>query len=141
MAYQSRGLRNNNVGNLRHGDQWQGLSAEQTDKSFCQFDSMEYGIRALLKTMQTYHKKYGIDTIEMIVARWAPTNENDTESYINSVAKQTHLDRSKKLFLDKHPELYLKIAKAIAYHENGKEAKQIPAEIWQKGYELAFNAQ
>lgn len=140
MEYQSRGLRNNNPGNLRHGDQWQGLSAEQTDKSFCQFDSMEYGIRALLKTMQTYHKKYNIDSIDHIVARWAPTNENDTESYINSVARQTGLVRDKKLFLDKNPALYLKIAKAIAYHENGKEANQISDEVWQKGYELAFNA-
>lgn len=140
MEFQARGLRNQNPGNLRHGDQWQGLAQEQTDKSFCQFESMEYGIRALLKTLQTYHKKYNIDTIEGICARWAPTNENDTEAYINSVSKQTGLPRSKRLNLDKHKNYYLLIAKAIAVQENGKEAKQIPEETWQKGFELTFNA-
>lgn len=140
MKFQSRGLRNNNPGNIRHGDKWQGLAEEQTDKSFCQFTSMEYGIRALLKTLQTYHKKYNIDSIEHIVSRWAPTNENDTEAYINSVANYTHLSRNTKLFLSKNKNKYLIIAKAIAYQENGKEAKQIPEEAWKKGFELAFDA-
>lgn len=141
MTFQSRGLRNYNPGNIRHGDKWQGLSATQTDKSFCQFISMEYGIRALLKTLQTYHKKYNIDSIEHIVSRWAPTNENDTEAYINSVSKYTHIKRNAKLFLDKNQKTYLVIAKAIAYQENGKEAKKITEETWAKGYELAFSTQ
>ena len=38
-----RGIRNHNPGNIRHGDKWQGLSAEQTDSSFCVFDAPEYG--------------------------------------------------------------------------------------------------
>ncbi|MEQ2017041.1 structural protein, partial [Photorhabdus bodei] len=37
----SRGIRNNNPGNIRWGDDWQGLipASQRTDKSFCQFVS------------------------------------------------------------------------------------------------------
>ena len=39
-----RGIRNNNPLNIRRGkDQWQGLRAQQTDASFCQFESLDYG--------------------------------------------------------------------------------------------------
>ena len=39
-----RGIRNNNPLNIRRTakDQWKGLRAQQTDASFCQFDSLEY---------------------------------------------------------------------------------------------------
>ena len=38
-----RGIRNNNPLNIRRTakDQWKGLRAQQTDASFCQFESME----------------------------------------------------------------------------------------------------
>ena len=42
-----RGIRNNNPLNIRRSkDQWQGLRAQQTDASFCQFETLEYGWRA-----------------------------------------------------------------------------------------------
>lgn len=135
-----RGIRNNNPGNIRHGDKWQGLAKEQTDKSFCQFSAMTYGCRALFKLLQTYHKKYNIDTVQEICARWAPTNENDTMAYIAFVSKETGLDSKEKLNLDKNPHLYMKIAKAITVQENGKEAYNIPDTTWDKAYKLAFNA-
>ena len=41
-----RGIRNNNPLNIRRSkDQWQGLRAQQTDASFCQFETLEYGWR------------------------------------------------------------------------------------------------
>lgn len=136
----ARGIRNRNPGNLRHGDKWQGLAEEQTDSAFCQFESMEYGCRALMKTLQTYHDKHGLDTIEGIISRWAPTNENDTESYISSVSKQLDVNSKESLDLEHNPQLYLELAKAIALHENGREALDIPNETWDKAYKLAFNA-
>ena len=44
-----RGIRNNNPLNIRRTakDQWKGLRAQQTDASFCQFESLEYGWRAM----------------------------------------------------------------------------------------------
>lgn len=136
----ARGLRNLNPGNLRHGNKWQGLAQEQTDSAFCQFESMEYGCRALMKTLQTYHNKYDLDNIEGIIARWAPTNENDTMSYINSVSKRLGVNSKESLDLEHNPKLYLELAKAIAIHENGREALDISDETWNKAYELAFNA-
>lgn len=101
---------------------------------------MEYGCRALMKTLQTYHNKYDLDNIEGIIARWAPTNENDTMSYINSVSKRLGINSKESLDLEHNPKLYLELAKAIAIHENGREALDISDETWNKAYELAFNA-
>ncbi len=135
-----RGLRNNNPGNIRKGKtKWEGLAKEQTDSAFCVFTEMKYGIRALYKILKTYHKKYGLDTIEEIISRWAPENENDTNSYINFVA--AYVDnvafRDKPLYLDKNPIYYTKIAQAIARFENGNEAKKIPDSDWAEGSALA----
>ena len=44
----SRGIRNNNPGNIRKGEKWQGLSAIQNDSSFCVLKTTEYGIRVLV---------------------------------------------------------------------------------------------
>ncbi|WP_235376222.1 structural protein [Proteus faecis] len=87
MSRPARGERNNNPGNIRHGSKWQGLSAQQTDKDFCQFVSPEYGIRAIYKLLQTYQKKYELNTVESIIDRYAPPNENNTVGYINRAAK------------------------------------------------------
>ena len=52
-----RGIRNCNPLNIRiSSEKWQGLRQKQTDKSFFQFESMAYGYRAAIKTMQTYIK-------------------------------------------------------------------------------------
>ncbi|OAT47143.1 structural protein [Proteus hauseri ATCC 700826] len=87
MTRPARGERNNNPGNIRHGSQWQGLSPQQTDKDFCQFISPEYGISAIYKLLQTYQKKYKLNTVASIINRYAPPNENNTVDYINRVAK------------------------------------------------------
>ncbi|HAT5579605.1 TPA: structural protein [Proteus mirabilis] len=87
MTRPARGERNNNPGNIRHGSKWQGLSAQQTDKDFCQFVSPEYGIRAIYKLLQTYQKKYELNTVESIIDRYAPPNENNTTGYISRAAK------------------------------------------------------
>ncbi|GLX62297.1 hypothetical protein KMU_03370 [Proteus vulgaris] len=87
MIRPARGERNNNPGNIRHGSKWQGLSAQQTDKDFCQFVSPEYGIRAIYKLLETYQKKYKLNTVESIIDRYAPPNENNTAGYINRAAK------------------------------------------------------
>ena len=87
MSRPARGERNNNPGNIRHGSKWQGLSAQQTYKDFCQFVSPEYGIRAIYKLLQTYQKKYELNTVESIIDRYAPPNENNTAGYINRAAK------------------------------------------------------
>jgi hypothetical protein len=81
----TRGFRNNNPGNIRHGSKWKGLKEVQDDKSFCSFVSVEFGIRAIFKLLDTYSTKYDLNTIENIISRYAPPSENATSNYINTV--------------------------------------------------------
>lgn len=82
-----RGIRNNNPLNIRVGNSWRGEVSHSTDKSFEQFQTMEYGIRAGFIILRKYIKKYGRDTIRKIISAWAPYNENNTELYIQTVSK------------------------------------------------------
>ncbi|WP_423063870.1 hypothetical protein [Candidiatus Paracoxiella cheracis] len=82
---EARGFRNNNPGNIRHGEPWLGLAEDQTDPDFCQFVSVEYGIRAIFKILEIYREKYHLTTIDDIISRWAPPTENDTRSYIDTI--------------------------------------------------------
>lgn len=114
-----RGIRNNNPGNIRISSQpWKGKIKLNTDGAFEQFETMEYGIRALLILLRTYIKR-GNDTIEKIINRYAPTNENDTGSYIKSVEKFTGYDR--EMTLEFTLDDMLPLVKAICKHENGGE--------------------
>ena len=86
-----RGIRNNNPLNIRRSkDQWQGLRAQQTDASFCQFETLEYGWRAAFYLLtRTYYHKYRLFTIRAIISKWAPPNENLTATYIQNVSRLT----------------------------------------------------
>ena len=86
----TRGYRNNNPGNLRHGSKWQGLATTQTDTAFCQFVSMTMGIRALCKLLNNYINN-GHNTIKKIISRYAPSNENNTQGYINTVSQMVSI--------------------------------------------------
>ena len=88
-----RGLRNNNPLNIRRSkDQWQGLRAQQTDASFCQFESLEYGWNLTETYIQNVSRLTGIPPDEPIgipsdqPQRWIAValamaiQENGTES-------------------------------------------------------------
>jgi len=87
MKKEPRGIRLANPGNLRKGDDWKGLAEQQLDPDFCTFISPQYGIRALAKLLRQYQVKYGLNTVKKIINRYAPPNENNTTSYVNSVAR------------------------------------------------------
>lgn len=80
----SRGIRNNNPFNIRKShSRWQGL-VPSSDPEFCQFSTMKYGARAGLVLLRNYIKR-GFDTPTKIINRFAPSTENDTDSYIRHV--------------------------------------------------------
>ncbi|HEK2943427.1 TPA: structural protein [Proteus mirabilis] len=118
MTRPARGERNNNPGNLRHGEPWQGLSAQQTDKDFCQFVSTEFGIRAIYVLMRTYEKKYGLCSIREIINRYAPPKENNTEGYIQRVAKELNVSTEDCVSVSKK-EVAIALATAIVGVELG----------------------
>ena len=115
-----RELRNNNPLNIRHNaDVFQG-EIKGTDKSFKTFSSMPYGYRAAFVTLGTYLSR-GWNTIEKIIAKWAPPNENNTEGYIKSVEKWSGVPRSKELTAASGAD-YIMIVAAMSFVENGKNA-------------------
>lgn len=119
--YLSRGIRNNNPGNIRRSkDPWQGLAEKQMDKEFLTFQSAIYGIRALARVLISYQDRYHLNTIEKIVNRWAPPAENNTKAYIAAVAKETGVAADSKLNLHSFEHL-LPIVKSIIQHENGQQ--------------------
>ncbi len=121
MAIQTRGIRNNNPGNIRKSkDPWQGLAERQTDAAFFVFKSPMYGIRALARLLITYQDKKKLRTIRDIIRRWAPQTENDTNAYIISVADFTGFAQDQLLDMHRFDHLTPKV-EAIFRHENGQQ--------------------
>ena len=78
----TRGMRNNNPGNLRAG-----FGQVGTDTGgYAVFPTREAGYNAAARQLVGYHNA-GLDTINAIVSKWAPASENDTQAYIASVVE------------------------------------------------------
>jgi hypothetical protein len=117
---QPRGYRNNNPLNIRHSkDGFQG-EIKGTDKSFKTFSTMPYGYRAAFVTLGTYLSR-GHNTIEKIIAKWAPPVEKNTEAYIKSVEKCSGVSRSKVLIAADGAD-YIMIVAAMRFVENAINA-------------------
>jgi len=118
-------VRNNNPGNLRdNGDQWQGRTGAD-ERGFVQFDSPENGRRALERNLQTYGAKHGLDTVEGIINRWAPPNENDTKSYAQFVAQRLGVEPGARLDMQ-NPQTLGALADAITVFEGGPQSGSRP---------------
>lgn len=123
----SRGLRNNNPGNIRKdGTQWQGMAPTQTDPAFVQFIAPEWGIRAMTKILANYFGR-GLNTVQEIINTWAPPTENDTASYVAHVAGLIGVSADAVLPGTAVPALVA----AIIQHENGQQP--YPAELIAQG--------
>ncbi|QID21042.1 DNA ejectosome component [Escherichia phage RDN8.1] len=129
----TRGIRNNNPGNIRVSkDQWEGMTGD--DGAFVTFDSPESGVRALGKNLLSYGRQ-GYDSIEKIINRWAPPNENDTQAYIDSVVAATGIPATQSLDLS-NPDTLSSLAQAISFHETGS---RYDPEVYQQGVARALN--
>lgn len=133
-----RGIRNNNPGNIRHGASWQGLNpnGRNIDSAFCVFESPVFGIRALAKILINYKKIHGLNTVRQIVSRYAPSNENQTAAYIQTVAKQLEVYPDTKIDIEERGVLTVFI-KAVIRMENG--IQPYSDEVIQEGIDLCFD--
>jgi hypothetical protein len=133
-----RGLLNNNPGNIdRTKSMWTG-EIEGGDKRFKTFATPELGIRAIVENLRSYETKYGINTVEGIIKRWAPPNENDTKSYISFVSQQLGVDPTAQLNLS-DPATLQALSTAIILKENGKNP--YGQEVISNGVNLALSKQ
>lgn len=128
-----RGIRNNNPLNIRIGNKWLGEVAFPTDNQFEQFTMMEYGVRAGFLLIKRYIERYHLNTIELIVSRWAPPSENKTIAYIASVEKLSGIPADKELRFYDNLEM-ISLVDAMIVVECGQH---IDLDIINRGYMLA----
>jgi len=148
MSTAPRGLRNFNPGNIDYNprNKWQGqLGIEQgvPNPRFARFDSHLNGIRAMTILLKNYRDKKGlpgigsngIDTVREVINRWAPGFENDTEAYIQSVARRVGVTPDAVIDL-KDPVTVFKLVKGMIRHEQGLDP--YTDEDLRKGVAMAF---
>ena len=128
-----RGLRNNNPLNIRIGNTWLGEREHPKDDEFEEFVSLAYGVRAAFVILRRYIRRYHLNTVQLIVERWAPRTENETEKYIQFVCQDTGLLPNTKIQY-KDEETMCKLVGAMAFVECGQRIEV--SEII-KGYSLA----
>ena len=96
-----RGQRNNNLLNIRYNkaNNWQGQTG-QDDSGYAQFDDRFSGIRAADKVLNNYGKLHNIDTIEGMVNRFAPKDDNNpVDAYVDNIYSKTGIERGSKINL------------------------------------------
>ncbi|HEY4252301.1 MAG TPA: structural protein [Roseomonas sp.] len=125
---QTRGYRNRNPGNIdwNAANDWQGQVGRETTGSpprFAVFESHEFGVRALCALLTTYQKRYGLRTVEAIINRWCPPQDDhagsqDTEAYVAHVCLLTGFKRDQRIDLKLFSDAKA-IVTAIITHELG----------------------
>lgn len=73
-----------NPGNIRFVESFTWIGQCGQFKGFTKFSDRIYGVRALIILLQSYLNK-GVDTLELIINRYAPSTENNTKEYIDYV--------------------------------------------------------
>lgn len=130
---QPRGLRNNNPLNIRIGNTWLGERKDPTDKQFEEFVSIEYGYRAAFCILRRYIRRYHFDNVAAIISTWAPSSENNTIKYIDTVCDLMKIAPDQTIdFADR--ETMVKLADAMTFVECGCH---VPENKIIRGYEMA----
>ncbi len=114
----SRGIRNNNPGNIEYGAFTKGKGAIGSDGRFAKFSTPEAGISAMSDLLRSYGSR-GINTVGSIVSKYAPGHENNTAAYIESVSKKLGVSGTATLDMN-DPAVMEKLVSAMIQHENGK---------------------
>ena len=118
----SRGLKNNNPGNIRRSKtRYVGEISPSTDAEFKQFESIAYGYRAMFVLLDSYRRRYSLNTIRQMINRYAPPTENFTEGYIRFVAQRTGI-RPDEVLDTRSARDMVPIVMAMSEIENGVKA-------------------
>lgn len=99
-----------NLGNIRPQGQSTGFQT---------FNTPEEGLAAIDKNLQSYGQK-GVNTLEGIISRWAPPNENDTAALIANASKRLGLDPKQPLDMG-NPAVRQAVGTAIMLQEHGNK--------------------
>lgn len=118
----SRGLRNNNPGNIRP------VRNQPNDGAFAIYRTPEEGWGALGRQLKGYANA-GLDNVASIISKYAPSSENNTGAYIQSVtanmSKRLGSDVGALTRLDlSDPRVLKALMQSITGHENFRGASQ-----------------
>lgn len=131
----SRGLDNRNPGNIRRsGVRYRGEVRPSRDADFKQFKSMEWGYRAMFVLLDTYRRRYGLDTVRKMISRYAPPSENDTARYVRTVCEMTGIAPDEKINTRCRATM-VPLVSAMSYVENGVAARRDEVE---RGFDLSI---
>lgn len=109
-----KGIRNNNPLNVEKGENWQGMTGN--DGRFVIFQTPFYGIRAAARILKNYRDKYGLNTVNGIIKRWAPPSDNNpTQKYADFVAAKAGLQVNQVI----PAQYYTRVVSAMIHFENG----------------------
>jgi hypothetical protein len=118
----SRGLRNCNPGNIRRSKvHYLGEVRPSQDSDFKQFESMAYGYRAMFMLLDSYRRRYALNTLRQMLNRYAPPSENFTEGYIRFVSQKTGILPDEELNTRSERDM-VPIISAMSEIENGVSA-------------------
>jgi hypothetical protein len=90
----NRGWRNNNPMNIRFvaANKWRGKVSEnrKKDRAFEEFTNVVWGWRAAFYLLMKYYFKNKLKTPRMIITKYAPPSENNTDAYVHNVMEFMH---------------------------------------------------
>lgn len=121
-ARMARGLKNCNPGNIRRSaTRYKGEVHPSRDLDFKEFSSLPWGYRAVFVLLHTYRVRYGLQSVEEMITRWAPPSENRTGQYVRYVAEAVGVAPGDAIeTLDEGA--MLSFAAAVSEVENGEPA-------------------
>ena len=123
-AYLSRGIRNNNPGNLNFAGQKGATLESGPNARFASFPTMLEGIAALDRQVMLYLKR-GKNTIDQIIDIYAPSSDgNNISSYKSYLSQYTGLGVKEKID-GSNFEIMRKLIQGIINHENGDAARAV----------------
>ena len=128
-----RGIRNNNPLNIRIGNVWLGERPNPTDRTFEEFVTMAYGLRAAFIILRRYIKRYQLNTIAEIITRWSPDGEDKERAYIEVVCHRSGLTADTPLTYENKATM-VALVEAMAYVECGVPISRTQIE---NAYEIA----
>lgn len=132
-----RGMRNNNPGNIViAGNDWRGKVpvAQNTDKKFEQFETYQYGIRAMIVLLKNYIDRYGLKTLSSIITRWC-SGGCDLNVYMQVMTQVTGYTANQPLTANR--ETLKRLVRGIAQVEQGQDGSELIIDnVFNRAWEL-----
>lgn len=110
MRYLGGGAPTHNPGNLR---------PPGSDTGFQSFPTDEAGLAAMARQIRLYQNRDKLNTIEGIITKYAPPNENNTRAYIGDVSQKTGFGAGQQLNVN-DPETMARLIAAMVSNEQSK---------------------